>query len=180
MAKSLNLLLTLLFTYPAYSCIIHGTDSGYCDFRYHAQYYEGTQSQLVKTQKMENDFGRVIARNFQTEAHNFWGGPMKNGGECTSELGHGLNIEALTADIRSPRQEVSLTQSPLAFWKTRTLAMKCAKWLQTATSTTTTKLTHPICLAGSFARLSLKMRLASLGAARNCSPGHRLGQLPDG
>jgi len=27
--------------------------------------------------------------------------------------------------------EVSLTQSPLAFWKTRKLAMNCAKWLQT-------------------------------------------------
>ena len=43
---------------------------------------------------------------------------------------------------------MSLTQSPLALWKTRILAMKCAKWLQTATSTT--KLTHPIRLARSF------------------------------
>ena len=32
---------------------------------------------------------------------------------------------------RQLRPQVSLTQSPLAFWKTRILAMKCAKWLHT-------------------------------------------------
>ena len=39
-------------------------------------------------------------------------------------------------------------RSERAFWKTSILAMKCAKLLQTASSTT--KLTNPICLARSF------------------------------
>ena len=57
-------------------------------------------------------------------------------------------------------------RSERAFWKTSILAMKCAKWLQTASSTTRLTLFHPIRLARSvcFARASLKMRLVSLGA----------------
>jgi len=57
------------------------------------------------------------------------------------------------------------------FWTVSSDETTPAKWLQTATSTP--KLTHPIRLAHftRFARPSLKMRLASLGAARR-QPGH--------
>jgi len=58
-------------------------------------------------------------------------------------------------------------RSERALMKTSILAMNPAKWLQTGTSTT--KLTHSIILTRfiRFALASLKMHLASLGAARH-------------
>ena len=65
-------------------------------------------------------------------------------------------------------QEVS-ERSERALMKKRILAMNPAKWQQTATSTTKLTLFHPIRLTHftRFARLSLKMRLASLVAGEN-------------
>jgi len=60
-------------------------------------------------------------------------------------------------------------RSERALMKKRILAMNPAKWQQTATSTTKLTLFHPIRLTHftRFARLSLKMRLASLVAGEN-------------
>jgi len=56
------------------------------------------------------------------------------------------------------RQQVSLTQSPLAFWKTRILAMKCSKLLQTLWLHPPLMLTHPIRLVRAlFARRSSRV-----------------------
>jgi len=56
-------------------------------------------------------------------------------------------ISNATFQINSKYFDKVSERSERAFWKTSILAMKCAKWLQTATSTT--KLTHPIRVAPS-------------------------------
>jgi len=103
LSLSFLLLLLLLNTCEIHSCIISGTDSGFCDFKYHTSYYSGSIQQL-RENKMNNDFGTRVADVHLAEAHNYWGGERRNA-ESTCTTDHGLDEEALKADIRSPRQD---------------------------------------------------------------------------
>jgi len=62
--------------------------------------------------------------------------------------GSGPNINYWECHTSDSPDFVHQQVSEREFWKTRILAMKCAKWLQMATSTT--KLTYPIRLARLF------------------------------
>ena len=82
---------------------------------------------------------------------------------ATNLIGGGMRCDVLDgrSDITSGAQITGERAKRPSFLEgSSILAMKCAKWLQTATSPT--KQTHPIRLACP----SLKMRLASLGAVR--------------
>tara|TARA_B110000305_G_C19315944_1_gene576418 strand:+ start:75 stop:1004 length:930 start_codon:yes stop_codon:yes gene_type:complete len=141
--------------------ILFNSSGGLSSFRY-ADYPFYLRPILFVVQNVVlKNFGAAFYKNFKTK-ENVLQILNEQVYADTTNVDEPLVDMLLAPSDDDGAQEVS-ERSERVFWKTSILAMKCAKWLQTDTSTT--KLTHSfVWLLHSFHSSFIKMLLASLGA----------------